>query len=294
MSSSRNESKKDNTLNSSQLDFLRTFIGPINDNLLSDDYENSVGVHIQVIFESESIDIDNQLRFLKAATEKNQEEFNTYLKRFKLPKDELDSLKAINNFCFDNKIKFKIEGYGLHTHYQDRTTSQHYFWALTDLSKFKNSDNPLTEMSKKDKENAKNLSIALQDESKRLILATCNYLKKLSIVHNAITTQNFEKLNASLKDISNIDSCTLSGMSPIHFAAVNGNNKIIEALIEKKADPDATYKNSLTPLLWAVFNNKIEIVQTLLDKNADPNKTMTDKLTALLVAAWRGHTNAIK
>ncbi len=299
-------------------EFLLEFIRPIgkaeeNKETSFEKLQESAGTDIQTVLESKDIDLNKKEFILTAATQLNGAEFQVLLIPLlppplpRKPDSELKiTLKRINDFCVDNNVQFLVEGYGLLTHNQTRTTSRHFFWSMTTLQKFLNQDDlhhPRTPpgepqiqgMTLEDEYWAKYLSQCMQKEAKSMIAKTCVFLGKIKLLYAAIESGDVSEVTDLLNKYKAFCNMVIDGQTPLLFAAKEGHLDVVEALLAAKADPNqARTDNGVTPLMLAAEKGHLDVVGALLAAKADPNQAATDDgATPLLLAAQGGYLDVV-
>jgi len=113
-------------------------------------------------------------------------------------------------------------------------------------------------------------------------------------VHEAVLSENLERVQALIQAHNNIDTQDALLMTPLHIATGKGNMAIVKALIAAGARLNVQDVWSKTPLHWAALHGYLDIVQELIYAGADVNAQDTIKRTPLFCAASTGKASVIK
>ena len=118
-----------------QTEFLESLVGPPAPETEKEE-AFAGGIYYQGVVENESIDFGTRVLYLKRAIQQNCSEFNESLDKLYRPglkdkekekNDELiDSLKRINDLCFNNEVKYEpVKGEPKH-----KSALDHFFGGL--------------------------------------------------------------------------------------------------------------------------------------------------------------------
>ena len=102
----------------------------------------------------------------------------------------------------------------------------------------------------------------------------------------AVRNKNLKKVQALLKQGTNVNGQDVSGATALMWAIPYGNAELIQLLLHYKADPRIKDRQERTPFLWAARYGDLEgatlifpYIESIEEKNGDGN-------TALMLASF--------
>ncbi len=80
-----------------------------------------------------------------------------------------------------------------------------------------------------------------------------------------------EEVISLLSAGADVNTVSLTGMTPLGWAAFRGNKKLVDIFLEQGAKINGAGDKYNTPLMWATFNTQPEVISHLMLKGADVN-----------------------
>jgi len=118
---------------------------------------------------------------------------------------------------------------------------------------------------------------------------------KWTLIHFAAFFGNAAMVEERLSEGKDVNSKTLSDVTPLYIACEQGYQDVVEILLKHKADPNIQSEmEKWTPLMRASTRGYKEICEMLIKSGAHVNLTSNQGRTALQNAAEQGFTDIVK
>ncbi|OHD16102.1 MAG: hypothetical protein A2086_06375 [Spirochaetes bacterium GWD1_27_9] len=115
-----------------------------------------------------------------------------------------------------------------------------------------------------------------------------------SILFNAVSNGDINKVKIALGEGAFIDAKDNDGATPLFWAAKKGFIDIINLLCEKGADPNVGSTYNWTPIMEPCISGDIEVVKLLVKYGADINAKTCENATPLIFASAEGQIEIVK